>query len=134
MERKQANWADPGRPGYRVKQKPVGKDRKRHEGPLQTNEDFPQSWTRVMGRALCAADVLPFDPSKRRKQAPKPAAPPENDPYNAVTMMVDYAAGDIARARDAARAIGEEAFAARLEQALRIIMSSYSDLGSSVPE
>jgi hypothetical protein len=119
---KTSNWADPGKDMYRTKQTPVGKDRKKEEGPIPTNDDFPQTWTDVKGeRVLCAADVLPFDPSKRRlKTSPAQAQPaPDTDPYNAITMKIDYALGDLKEAAQMAMEQGEEPLAARIQDAIR---------------
>jgi len=125
---KTSNWANPGKPGYRIKQEPVGKDRKQNEGPFPSNNDLPQTWTHIMGNKiiLCAADILQFDPTKRKLKTPSaqpksvsPEPHPEKDPYNAITMKVDYALGDLAEARNMAREAGEDALAARIESAIR---------------
>lgn len=133
-DRIRAHWADPGRPGYRVQQKPVGRGRKQ-EDRLPTNDDFPQTWMPIKsGRVLCAADVLPFDPSKRRvKKQPQefhiedyPVEYPEDqldigegeNTHETLMMGVDYALKDLSAARDAAYASGEETLGARINQAI----------------
>lgn len=78
MGTKDAHWVEPGSNKQTpVEANPVGVDRKSVEG-IDTNEDHPDTWMPTQpARDLCglrvtAADILQFDPQKRRlKTTPK---------------------------------------------------------------
>jgi hypothetical protein len=73
---KKAAWLEKSRDMYRVEQKPVGRDRQKVLGP--TTREIPYTWTELpkSGLKITAAEILQFDPSKRRLKSPgKPRKP-----------------------------------------------------------
>ena len=88
----------------RVEQKPVGKDRKKHEMLVQHLDqvkDFQDGWSRVMAQDMkvSAAEVLQFDPSKRKNPViPKdPSIPASTELYPPETDELVWEAVDLVK-------------------------------------
>lgn len=75
---RQANWIEKSRDMYHIEQKPVGHDRKVHEGPFPTNNDYKDTWLDVKAGdkgkpKYLQGDIVSYQPSWWAGYAPKSA-------------------------------------------------------------